>query len=145
MAESSVENVTSQVNDMLEFHPLQRVLAQVEISFSNSLIEAWWRSLKYGWLFINRLESFAALEKLIAFYVREFNQVMPHSAFQGQTPDEMFFGSGNAVPDELAAARKRARAARLEADRSLSCERCRAGSTTEPATEPMPLEKPEAA
>jgi hypothetical protein len=104
-----------------------------------------WRSLKYGWLFLHRLDSFAALEKLIAFYVPEFNRVMPHSAFHGQTPDEMFFGSGNAVPDELAAARKQARAARLEANRALSCERCRAGSTTEAPNEPIALEKQEAA
>ena len=70
---------------------------------------------------------------------------MPHSAFQGQTPDEMFFGRGNAVPDELAAARKQARAARLQANRSLSCERCRAGLATEDPTEPIALENQEAA
>jgi putative transposase len=86
MADSGVENVNSQVDDVLELHPLQRVVAQVEISFSNSLIENWWRSLKYGWLFLHQLDSFAALQKLIAFYVREFNQVVPHSAFYGQTP-----------------------------------------------------------
>jgi hypothetical protein len=85
------------------------------------------------------------VEKLISFYVRQFNQVMPHSAFHGQTPDEMFFGSGSAVRDELAAARKQARAARLHANRSLSCERYRAGLATEDPTEPIALENQEAA
>ena len=113
--------------------------------YSNSLIEAWWRSLKYGWLFIHRLDSFAALEKLIAWYVGEHNAVIPHSAFRGQTPDEMFFGRGDGIPDELDAARRQARVARLEANRSLSCERCRAGLATEDPTEPIALENQEAA
>jgi putative transposase len=101
--------------------------------------------LKYGWLFLNRLDSFAALEKLIAFYVREFNQVMPHSAFHGQTPDEMFFGRGNAVPDELAAARKQARAARLQANRALECEQCRARPTPQAPSQAVALAEEEAA
>ena len=77
MADSGVENVNDQVDDLLQLHPLRRVLAQIEISFSNSLIEAWWRGLKYHWLFINRLDSFAALEKLIAFYVRDSTRSCP--------------------------------------------------------------------
>jgi hypothetical protein len=40
-----------EVDDWLGLHQLQRVLAQVEVAYSNSLIEAWWRSLKYGCLF----------------------------------------------------------------------------------------------
>ena len=103
------------------------------------------RSLKCGWLFINRLDSFAALEKLIAWYVGEHNAVIPHSAFRGQTPDEMFLGRGDRIPEELDAARRQARAARLEANRSLSCERCRAGSTTEAASEPIAPEEQKAA
>jgi hypothetical protein len=115
MADSGVENVNSQVDELLGLRPLRRVLAQVEVAYSNSLIEAWWRSLKYGWLFLHHLHSFAALEKLIAWYVGEHNAVIPHSAFRGQTPDEMFFGRGDGIPDELDAARRQARVARLEA------------------------------
>jgi hypothetical protein len=35
---------------------------------------------------------------LVAFYVHEHNHVLPHSAFRGQTPDEMYFGIGDTVP-----------------------------------------------
>ncbi len=35
---------------------------------------------------------------LVAFYVDEHNRVLPHSAFRGQTPDEMYYGRGDAVP-----------------------------------------------
>ena len=113
--------------------------------YSNSLTEAWWRRLKHGWLFLHHLHSFAALEKLIAWYVGEHNAVIPHSAFRGQTPDEIFLGRGDGIPEELDAARRQARAARLEANRSLSCERCRAGSTTEAASEPIAPEEQKAA
>jgi hypothetical protein len=49
---------------------------------------------------------------------------MPHPAFNGQTPDEMFFGTGAQVPEELALAKGHARAARMAANRAMSCERC---------------------
>jgi hypothetical protein len=48
------------------------------------------------------------LRKLIDFYVAEHNATMPHSAFRGQTPDEMHFGQGATIPDELALKRREA-------------------------------------
>ena len=80
--------------------------------------------MKHQWLFLNQLDSVSALERLVRYYVEEYNHNLPHSAFNGQTPDEMYFGRGDGVPDELAAARARARQARLEANRHLSCESC---------------------
>ena len=44
---------------------------------------------------------------------------LPDSAFQGRTPNEMFFGRGEWVPDRLAAERAAARQARLDFNRSL--------------------------
>ena len=43
-----------------------------------------------------------AVKPLIAFYVEQHNTVMPHSAFDGATPDEMFFGGPDAVAQGLA-------------------------------------------
>jgi len=58
------------------------------------------------------------------FYVNEHNTKMPHPAFGGQTPDEMFFGTGTKVSEELALAKTNARAARMAANRAMSCESC---------------------
>jgi hypothetical protein len=73
----------------------RRLLAFTELKVSNSMIEAWWRSLKHQWLFLHSLESVATIRRLVAFYVHEHNHehnhVLPHSAFRGQTPDEMYF------------------------------------------------------
>jgi hypothetical protein len=54
---------------------------------------------------------------------RHHNSQIPHSAFSGQTPDEMYFGMVANLPAELAAARQLAPAARLATNRRLSCER----------------------
>ena len=64
------------------------------------------------------------VEKLVAFYVREHNSRLPHSAFHGQTPDEMYFGTGGRVPDELDASRQKTRHARAEANREKTCGAC---------------------
>ncbi len=47
-----------------------------------------------------------------------------HSAFRGQSPDKMSFGTGNDVPEKLDAARQTARQQRLKTNRALSCQRC---------------------
>ncbi len=88
------------------------------------MIEAFWRSLKHSWLFLHSLDNFTALGRLIEFYVTAHNQVMPHSAFEGQTPDEMYFGTGTAVPADLASARKAAREERMKANRAAACGVC---------------------
>jgi hypothetical protein len=75
-------------------------------------------------LFLHQLDTFAAREKLISFYVEQHNSVVPHSAFAGQTPDEMYFGRGDQVPVDLAVGRARAREARMQSNRELSCEAC---------------------
>ncbi len=40
-----------------------------EISFSNSLIEAWWRALKHQWLYLNSLDTVSSLKRCVQFYV----------------------------------------------------------------------------
>ena len=44
--------------------------------------------------------------------------MLPHSAFRGQTPDEMYFGTGDTVPADLMSRAADARRARREANRS---------------------------
>jgi transposase InsO family protein len=126
LADAGVENVNAQVDELITTGVLRRVLALTELKFSNSMIEAWWRSLKHQWLFLHALDSVATLRRLVAFYVEEHNTALPHSAFRGQTPDEMYFGKGDTVPADLTARAAAARQARIEANRSAACGRCRA-------------------
>jgi hypothetical protein len=105
---------------------LRRLLAMTEISYSNSLIESWWRSLEHQWLYLNTLDTVTAVRRLVAFYVEEHNARLPHSAFRGQTPDEMYFGTGSHIPDQLAVKTEVARQARMEENRARSCPVCEA-------------------
>ena len=76
------------------------------------------------------LDTLATLQRLIEFYVKAHNgrkrsfRVMPHAAFEGQTPNEMFFGTGEEVTQELAAARKIAREERMATNRAARCGVC---------------------
>jgi putative transposase len=124
VADAGVENVNAQVDALIETGILRRLLALTELKFSNSMIEAWWRSLKHQWLFLHSLDSVATVHRLVAFYVHQHNHVLPHSAFRGQTPDEMYFGAGDAVPVDLASRASAARRARVAANRSASCTTC---------------------
>jgi len=124
VADSGVENVNADVDQLMADGLVHLVLAQVEVSFSNSMIEAFWRSLRHQWLYLHSLESFTQLKQLIDFYVREHNTQMPHHAFVGQTPDEVYFNQADRVRDGLTAARRQARRARMAANRDESCRVC---------------------
>jgi hypothetical protein len=50
--------------------------------------------------------------------------MMPHSAFLGQTPDEIYFGTGDHVPAELKAAHRAAQQRRLTENRAVRCRLC---------------------
>jgi transposase InsO family protein len=124
LVDGGVENMNRGVDGLVEQGILRRVLAMVDISFSNSLIEAWWRSLKHNWLFLHPLDTTATVRREVAFYVEQHNSVIPHHAFKGQTPDEVYFGRGDEIPDQLAEARADARARRMEANRARRCAVC---------------------
>jgi transposase InsO family protein len=117
------ENFNGDVDALVNRGLLRRLLAQTDLRFSNSPIEAFWKSLKHQWLYLNTLDSYTAVERLVAFFVEEHN-ALPHSSFKGQTPDEMYYDTGEKVPQELGVAKAEARRARLETNRSLSCESC---------------------
>jgi transposase InsO family protein len=129
LADAGVENVNAQVDDLIATGVLRRVLAFTELKFSNSMIEAWWRALKHQWLFLHSLDSATTIRRLVEFYVHEHNRVLPHSAFRGQTPDEMYFGTGDAVPVDLAMRADDARRTRAKANRSAACGTCRSAET----------------
>ena len=142
-ADSGIENVNGDVNALLDLGKLHRVLAKLEVSFSNSMIQSWWRSLESNWIYINQLDSVAALERLVSSYVSEHNTKMPHVAFHGQTLDEIYCEPGDDVPDHLAEARRRARQMRLETNRNLSCEACLMVTALLPPSESVASEREE--
>jgi putative transposase len=124
LVDGGVENYNSAVDRLVDSGVLKRILAQTEIRYSNSLIESWWRVIKHQWLFLNTLDTAASVGKLVAFYVQQHNSHLPHSAFNGQTPDEMYFGTGDEIPKKLEEDKLQARQLRLKANREQNCHVC---------------------
>ena len=124
LVDGGVENYNSAVDQLVESGLLKRILAQTEIRYSNSLIESWWRVIKHQWLFLNTLDTAASVKKLVACYVEQNNSHLPHSAFKGQTPDEMYFGTGDGIPKKLEEAKLQARELRLKSNRERNCHVC---------------------
>jgi putative transposase len=60
--------------------------------------------------------------------VTEHNERIPHDAFEGQTPDEVYFGRGAQVPNDLAVRRREARQQRVARNREAACAACPRGS-----------------
>ncbi|MCP5041317.1 MAG: hypothetical protein GY944_09850 [bacterium] len=107
-----------------------QTLAQVDMTFSNSMTEAFWRSLKRSWLYLHPLEPIDPLRRLVVFYVKQRGEVMPHAAFHGETPNKMFYGTGDAVVVQLTAARNLAREERIRVNREAACGVCASGATS---------------
>jgi hypothetical protein len=121
--DSGTENVNQSIDQLVNRSLISRVLAQVDVQYSNS-VEAFWRQLKNQWLYLNTLDSLETVRKLVQFYVDQHNSVVPHSAHRGQTPDEIYFGAGQEVPEQLAKSHLEVRQLRLATNRQLSCSQC---------------------
>ena len=52
VTDGGVENVNASVESVIEAGLSKPVLALKEVTLSNSMIEAWWRTLKYQWLYL---------------------------------------------------------------------------------------------
>jgi hypothetical protein len=126
--DSGIENVNQTVDILFNGDKMKRILALVDVTYSNSMVEAWWRSLRHQWLYLHHLNTIATVRRLTAFYVHQHNTVMPHAAFEGQIRDETYFGRGQLVPDELRVRRLEARRRRVDENKRERCGACPRGT-----------------
>ncbi len=63
----------------------------------NVFIERLWRSLKYECVYLNAFETGRQARKEIGAWLAHYNEARPHSTFDGQTPDEVYY-ERNFVP-----------------------------------------------
>ena len=125
MVDSGTENLNFDVDGLVNANLIRRLVAQIEIEFSNSVIEAFFRSMKHGYLFLQRLSSTEAVATGVAYYTNEHNDVMPHSAHRGATPLEMVTQRWSAeARQNLFNQQVEAVAARLSFNRNLRCGSC---------------------
>ena len=59
----------------------------------NVFVERLWRSVKYEEVYLRAYDNVAEAHASIACYLEFYNARRPHSALDGKTPDEAYFGS----------------------------------------------------
>ena len=91
-ADSALPGVgTTDVEHLIEPLPLKKLIAQVDIVCSNSMIEAMNKILKYQYLFQRPIPDAAHLEKSVEEAVEDFNN-RPNGKHFGLTPNEAYAG-----------------------------------------------------
>ena len=75
---------------LLAWH--RKLIAQKDIHFSNNMIEAFNKTLKYRHLFPNNIATFEGLEKHLVKCIPEYNNIRPHWAHKYLTPAQVYFG-----------------------------------------------------
>tara|TARA_R110002072_G_scaffold276051_1_gene437273 strand:+ start:1155 stop:2426 length:1272 start_codon:yes stop_codon:yes gene_type:complete len=124
--DSGTENKNKTVDKVFYGKNLKRVYAKVDVKYSNSMVESFFRSIKNNHIYKHSFENAEKLKKEIGFYINEHNHFIPHNAFDFQTPEEIYKGSWS---DEKTANLKReqleARKKRKEHNlRFQACESC---------------------
>jgi putative transposase len=116
------ENNNRIVEAFLTTTPIRKLIARVDVSFSNSMIEAVNKILKYDYLFRSQLSCRDHLDDEVRKAIDDYND-RPHYALKGFTPNQAYSGM---TFDEDAYRRRlaSARAERLRVNR-LSCNPCR--------------------
>ena len=128
--DSGVENLNEFVNSLISSNLIIRTIAQIDIEFSNSMIEMLFHRLKHRYLFSIPLTNFDALVKGANFFFTETNVNIPHSALRGATPEEAITGQWtDAKIAELKARVLTARQERVATNRSRRCGPCLARTT----------------
>ena len=121
--DSVLENLNGRVDSLFDNGVLQRVLAQIDIRYSNSMIETGFRALKHNCLFLHQLNDAVTAKRLVEFYVREHNTAIRSSAFGGERPNEIYFRTGAHVRHEVMAIRLTAKPTSVQRNRS-ACGAC---------------------
>lgn len=58
----------------------------------NVFIERLWRSLKYECVYLQEFENYTQAKAAISQWISFYNYMRPHSAFDGKTPSEVYYG-----------------------------------------------------
>ncbi|MFV8343760.1 transposase [Flavobacterium sp. XS2P39] len=94
VTDGGVENVNSTVHDFLDTtsQDIKHLIAQKDIPFSNSKIEAFNKIIKHQFLLPQNLTNREQLETALVADVLTYNTIRPQLSLQGNTPQETFLG-----------------------------------------------------
>jgi len=123
MVDDGSEN-KGDVNNAIENQEiiLNKLIAQKDIHFSNSMVESVNKQMKYGFLYRQELLDFEHVERYLATAVERYNN-RPLKVLSGFTPYEVFHGS---IPDKnrFAVQRQQAKILRIAENKATTCDNC---------------------
>lgn len=119
------ENNNARVLNFTTSKSLKRLIARVDIHFSNSMAESLFRSLKSNFLSTEEIRSKSDLENKVDFYFNEHNDKIPKAIFKGATPKEIYLNLWSSKQaDELKTGLRVAMENRKKAYQEKSCAVC---------------------
>ena len=112
-----------------ELPELEHIIAQIDVTESNSIVEALWHQLRNRWVYLHTVDTFSTLERLIVKYFNDHNTLIPRAELGGRTPDEAFFGREEDLRVRLRERHRLARAMRVAKNQQRRCGACLGSET----------------
>ncbi len=91
LSDGGGENLASFVQRVIFSRWIKHYIAKKDIKFSNSMVEAVFRTFKQRY-YLGRVKTYKLLHKKIYRSVHQYNEIVPHYALEGLTPLEKFEG-----------------------------------------------------
>jgi len=90
---------------------IKKIIAQQDIHFSNSIVEAVNKIVKYRSLYLQDIHDINSLQRHLEMFVPVYNNIRPHCSLKGLTPSEVLSGLRPDNPDDF-------KSVNLKADKS---------------------------
>jgi putative transposase len=90
VSDGGTENINYVVKACLNGSKLNHEIAQVDIDYSNSMVEAFFRSLKQYSVYKNQYDNFEYTKLGIERYIANYNEKIPRHVLGGITPLEKY-------------------------------------------------------
>jgi putative transposase len=125
IVDGGVENNNRAVEDYISSDEVsvQKLIAGKDIKFSNSIVEAQNKIIKYRYLFKHDFKDIHELRKLLDWIIEDYQYKRPHHSLKGLTPYEAL--SGTPLPkDQWTQQIREAKRIRLQQNVKNPCEIC---------------------
>jgi putative transposase len=113
------ENDNQTIKEFINQSSINHTIALRDIVQSNSMMEAFYRTTKYQWLYLRKIEDGTQLNKEFESWINEYNNEKPHHALGIYTPHEIL--KGNDKQESFTQRMKLAAQKRREINKNASC------------------------
>jgi len=121
------ENVNSLVSNYLENHfkNIQLKVAKTDVPYSNSMVEAFNKHIKYNYLFRAPIYNYDQLVQFLNFAIPHYNN-KPKPVLKGKTPNEVFENKNYPIETNIWKTHcENCKKIRIAENRILFCEKCK--------------------